>query len=133
MCGAGGMGCEAGVGIQMGSAEVTFLISLSIFYRLFRPCTLCSTTHPLPTHAQLTLCRLIPSSTHSVYYPPPPQREGIRGCPLQTCPLPHLFCSAIMFCQSQQQNGQSRKKNGKKGEKRLSISLQSSTWATFID
>lgn len=136
MCGAGGMGCEAGVGIQMGSAEVTFLISLSIFYRLFRPCTLCSTTHPLPTHAQLTLCRLIPSSTHSVYtnpLEPPPQREGIRGCPLQTCPLPHLFCSAIMFSQSQQQNGRSRKKNGKKGEKRLSISLQSSTWATFID
>lgn len=69
----------------------------------------------------------------AILWNPPPPREGIRGCPLQTCPLPHLFCSAIMFCQSQQQNGRSRKKNGKKGEKRVSISLQSSTWATFID
>lgn len=120
MCGAGRMGCEAGVGIQMGSAEVTFLISFSIFYRLFCPCTLCSTTHPIPTHAQLALCRLTPSNTHSVYTNPlePPPEGRDQGVSPPNMPLPHLFCSAIMFCQSQQQNGRSRKKNGKKGGKK---------------
>lgn len=117
MCGAGGMGCEAGVGIQMGSAEVTFLISLSIFYRLFRPCTLCSTTHPLPTHAQLTLCRLIPSSTHSVYTPPPPRGKGSGGVPSKHVPSPTYFALPSCFVRVSNKTDGQEKKMEKRGKK----------------
>lgn len=63
------------------------------------------------------LCADWHRQTHIQFIPTlwnPPQREGIRGVSPPNIPLPHLFCSAIMFCQSQQQNGRSRKKNGKK-------------------
>lgn len=116
------MGCEAEVGIQMGSAEVTFLISLSIFYRLFRPCTLCSTTHPLPTHAQLTLCRLIPSSTHSVYTnplepPPPPEGRDQGVSPPNMSPPPLILLCHHVFSESATKRTVKKKKMEKRGKK----------------
>lgn len=68
-----------------------------------------------------------------------PQREVIRGCPLHTHPsTPHP--SLILLCHrfvrvSNKTDGQEKKIGRKKtgGKKRVSISLQSSTWATFID
>lgn len=117
------MGCEAGVGIQMGSAEVTFLISPSTFYRLFRPCTLCSTTHPLPTHAQLTLCRLTPSSTHSVYgnplEPPPPEGRDQGVSPPNMSPPPLILLCHHVLSESATKRTVKEKKWKKGGKKTI--------------
>lgn len=82
---AGGMGWKTGVETQMGSAEVTLLISFSIFF-----CQLCFSKHPLfyhlplPKHThRLTLTHPY-SNTHitriytsllSGWTPPPTPRE----------------------------------------------------------
>lgn len=121
------MGCEAGVGIQMGSAEVTFLISPSTFYRLFRPCTLCSTTHPLPTHAQLTLCRLTPSSTHSVYsnpLEPPPRGKGSGGVPSKHVPSPTYFALPSCFVRVSNKTDGQEKKMEKRGKKEYRLAFR---------
>lgn len=103
-----GTGWEAGVGIQTGSEEVTLLILFSIFRQLR------FSEHPLFRHTHIEKHTYIPILWN-------PQREVIRGCPLQTHPPSHLFCSAIAFCQSQQQNGRSRKKIGRKKREKKSI------------
>lgn len=63
----------------------------------------------------------------------PPETSDQGVSPPNTSSPHHLYRSATAFCQSQQQNGRSRKKMGRKKKQRVSISLQSSTWATFID
>lgn len=122
------MGCEAGVGIQMGSAEVTFLISPSI-----------SSMHPLfyhspPPHTCTTYS--VQSSTHSVYsnpLEPPPRGKGSGGVPSKHVPSPTYFALPSCFVRVSNKTDGQEKKMEKRGKKRVSISLQSSTWATFID
>lgn len=114
----------------MGSEEVTLLISFCIF------CQLCFSKHPLLYHSPFTIhaqtCSAqadthTPTKTHLYTNPlEPPERSDQGVSPPNTSSPPHLFCSAIAFCQSQQQNGGSRKKMGrkKKGKKEYRLAFR---------
>lgn len=94
----------------MGSEEVTLLISLSIFRQLR------SYRHKLVLH---TLTHIY-KNTHIDQSSGAPREKWSGGVPSKHPQPPILF---IAFCQSQQQNGRSRKKIGRKKRRKKEYRL----------